>query len=89
MSFSQGVRSFLATRAATDPDAARLLEMFRKADGMLSEHPLKRVGNVESPRFAQAPSGLLRNGADRVWQNLNHLGSGGRDCYEPQKTSQT
>jgi hypothetical protein len=32
MSLSEGVRLLLAARAATDPDAARLLETFTKAD---------------------------------------------------------
>jgi hypothetical protein len=49
MRLSEGVRPLLAARAATDPDAARLLEMFTKADEMLSEHSLNRVGNVEIP----------------------------------------
>jgi len=32
MSLSEDVRPLLAARAATDPNAARLLEMFTKAD---------------------------------------------------------
>jgi hypothetical protein len=62
MSLSEGVRSLLAARAPTDLSAAKLLEMFLRADEMLSEHRSKRVGDVELPRFAQAPSGLLRDG---------------------------
>jgi hypothetical protein len=37
MSFSEDVRPLLAARAATDPNAARLLEMFTRADEILSE----------------------------------------------------
>ena len=48
-----------APRATTDPSAARLLEMFTKADEILSEHSLERVGDVEMPRPAQVPSGFL------------------------------
>ena len=59
VSLSEDVRPLLAARAATDPDAARLLEMFTKADEILSEHSLERIGDVEMPRLAQVPSGLL------------------------------
>jgi len=38
MSLPEDVRPLLAARAATDPSAARLLEMFTKADEILSEH---------------------------------------------------
>jgi hypothetical protein len=37
MSLSEDVRPLLAARAATDPNAARLLEMFTRADEILSE----------------------------------------------------
>jgi|HubBroStandDraft_6_1064221.scaffolds.fasta_scaffold00871_8 hypothetical protein len=37
MSLSEKVRPLLAARAATDPNAAKLLEMFTKADEILSE----------------------------------------------------
>jgi hypothetical protein len=33
--------------------------MFTKADEILSERPLERIGDVEMPRLAQVPSGLL------------------------------
>jgi hypothetical protein len=59
MSLSENVRPFLAARAATDPNAARLLEMFTKADEILSERSLGQIGDVEMPRLAQVPSGLL------------------------------
>ena len=59
VSLSEDVRPLLAARAATDPDAARLLEMFTRADEILSEHSLERIGDVEMPRLAQVPSGLL------------------------------
>jgi hypothetical protein len=57
MSLFENVRPLLATRAATDPNAARLLEMFAKADEILGER--EKIGDVEMPRLAQAPSGLL------------------------------
>jgi hypothetical protein len=53
MPLSENVRPMLAARAATDPNAARLLEMFTKADEMLSEHALERIGDVEMPGLAQ------------------------------------
>jgi hypothetical protein len=54
VSLSEDVRPLLAARAPTDPNAARLLEIFTKADEILSE----RIGDVEIPRLAQVPSGL-------------------------------
>jgi hypothetical protein len=57
MSLSQDVRPLLAARAATDANAARLLEMFTKADEILSERSLEGVGDLEMPR-AHVPSGL-------------------------------
>ena len=59
MSLSEDVRPLLAARAATDPNAARLLEMFAKADEILSERSLEKIGDVEISRLAQVPSGLL------------------------------
>ena len=58
MSLSEGVRPLLAARAATDPNAARLLEMFTKADEILNDRSLEEIGDLETPR-AQVPSGLL------------------------------
>jgi hypothetical protein len=59
MSLSEDVCPLLAARAATDPNAARLLEMFTKANEILSEGSLERTGDVEMPMLAQVPSGLL------------------------------
>jgi hypothetical protein len=59
MSLSEDVRPLLAARAATDPNAERLLEIFTKADETLSEHSRERIGDVDVPRLAQVPSGLL------------------------------
>jgi hypothetical protein len=59
MSLSENVRPLLAARAATDPNAARLLEMFTRADETLSERSLEQIGDVEIPRLALVPSGLL------------------------------
>ena len=39
MSFPEAVRSLLATRAASDPDAAKLLEMFQRADANFESVP--------------------------------------------------
>jgi hypothetical protein len=38
---SEQVRPLLAARAATDPNAARLLEMFDKANELLERSPYK------------------------------------------------
>jgi hypothetical protein len=59
MSLSEDVRPLLAARAATDPNAARLLEMFTKADEILSEGSLEQIGDVEMPRLTQVRPGLL------------------------------
>jgi hypothetical protein len=50
MSLSEDVRPLLAARAATDPNAARLLEMFTKADEILSERSLEGIRDLEMPR---------------------------------------
>jgi hypothetical protein len=47
MSLPEEVRALLAGRAGTDPDAARLLEMFTTADETLRERSLERIGDVE------------------------------------------
>ena len=47
MSLSEGVRPMLAARAATDPDAAELLEIFTKAEETLRECSLERIGDFE------------------------------------------
>jgi hypothetical protein len=43
MSLSEKVAPLLAARADTDPDAAKLLEMFTKAEKMLNESLLGKV----------------------------------------------
>jgi len=57
MSSSEDVRPLLAARAATDPNAARLLKMFKKADEVLGDYSLKAIGDPQMPRV-QAPSGV-------------------------------
>ena len=47
MSLSEKVGPLLAARAATDPDAAKLLEMFTKAEKMLNESSPARIGGLE------------------------------------------
>jgi hypothetical protein len=52
MSLSEDVRPLLAARAATDPNAARLLEMFTKADEIVSEHSIDQVmEDAETPKL--------------------------------------
>lgn len=58
MSVPEDVRPLLAARAATDPNAAKLLEMFTKADEILSERRLERIRDAEMPRLTQVPSRL-------------------------------
>ena len=54
MSVSEQVRPLLAARAARDPCAARLLEMFDKADELLERSPYKygdvEIFNSQSPK---------------------------------------
>ena len=59
MSLSADVRPLLAARAATDPNAARLLEIFANADEIVSEHSPERIGDVEMSRLAPEPLELL------------------------------
>ena len=47
MSIFEKVGPLLAARAATDPDAAKLLKIFAKAEKMLNESSLPRIGVVE------------------------------------------
>jgi hypothetical protein len=51
MSLSVKVGLLLAARAATDPDAAKLLEMFTKAEKMLNESLILPIGYEMSTRF--------------------------------------
>src|ERR1700732_3943260 len=53
MSVSEQVRPLLAARAATDPNAARLLEMFDKANEVLERSPYK-YGDVEIFKTAKS-----------------------------------
>jgi len=59
MSVSDNVRPLLVARAATDPDAAKLLEIFTKADEIVSERSLEQIGDVEPPSLAPVPPRLL------------------------------
>ncbi len=51
MSLSDELLPLLAARAATDPDAARLLEMFTRANEISSEQPRERICDVEIPKL--------------------------------------
>jgi hypothetical protein len=51
MSLSVKVGLLLAARAATDPDAAKLLEMFTKAEKMLNESSIPPIGDEMSTLF--------------------------------------
>ena len=53
MSLSKKVGPLLAARAATDPDAAKLLEMFKKAEKMLNESSILQIGD-EMPTIFSA-----------------------------------
>jgi hypothetical protein len=57
MSLSEDVRPLLAARAPTDPDAARLLEMFTNADEILREPLPGRIGDIGIPKLSQLSSG--------------------------------
>ena len=59
MSLSVDVRPMLAARPAADPNAARLLEMFRNADEVLNGRSPVQIGDVGMPRLAQVPSKSL------------------------------
>ena len=59
MSLSGNVRPLLAARAATDPSPASLLEMFTRADEILSESSQKQIGDAEMLRLTQVPARLL------------------------------
>jgi hypothetical protein len=52
---SDNVRPLLAVCAATDPNAAKLLEMLTNADEIVSERSLEQIGDVEPPRLVQVP----------------------------------
>jgi hypothetical protein len=61
MSLSENVRPLLTARAPTDPNAARLLEMFARADEIMNEYPLERIGDVEVPASRKCPPQGLRS----------------------------
>jgi len=52
MSLSEKIVPMLSARAVTDPDAAKLLEMFTKAEKMLNESSIVRIGDEMSTRFS-------------------------------------
>ena len=58
MSLPENVQSLLSARAAIDPNAARLLKMFTRADEILRECSLKRVGDVEIPGISASALGI-------------------------------
>lgn len=62
MSLSEKVGPLLAARAATDPDAAKLLEMFAKAEKSLNESSLLRDGDVEISKVFTSPNGRREAG---------------------------
>jgi hypothetical protein len=59
MPLTEDVRPLLAARAPTDPDAARLLEMFTKADEILRERLPGRIGDLKMPKLARVSTGSL------------------------------
>jgi hypothetical protein len=52
MSIFEKISPLLAARAATDPDAAQLLEMFTNAEKMLNEGSIVRIGDEMSTLFS-------------------------------------
>ena len=62
MSISEKVGPLLAARAATDPDAAKLLEMFTKAENMLNESSIGQIDDVEMPKLFCASNGRRQEG---------------------------
>jgi hypothetical protein len=58
MSLSENVRPLLAARAATDPNAARLLEMFAKVDEILSERSLEKIGDCRNAQTRASALGI-------------------------------
>jgi hypothetical protein len=62
MSIFERISPLLAARAATDPDAAKLLEMFTNAEKMLNEGSIVRIGDemllfASNVRRQQGPNG--------------------------------
>ena len=65
MSLSEKIVPMLSARAVTDPDAAKLLEMFTKAERMLNESSIVRIGDEISTRFS------VSNGRRKAGHNGN------------------
>ncbi len=63
MSLSEKIVPMLSARAVTDPDAAKLLEMFTKAEKMLNESSIVRIGDEMSTLFSAS------NGRRQTGQN--------------------
>jgi hypothetical protein len=61
MSLSEKIVPMLSARAATDPDAAKLLEMFTRAEKMLNDSSMARIGDEMSTLFS-ASNGRLQTG---------------------------
>ena len=61
MSLSEKIVPMLSARAATDPDAAKLLEMFTRAEKMLNDSSMARIGDEKSTLFS-ASNGRLQTG---------------------------
>jgi hypothetical protein len=51
MCLSDELLPLLAARAATDPNAARLLEMLTRPDEISSKQPPERIVNAEIPKL--------------------------------------
>jgi hypothetical protein len=62
MSIFEKISPLLAARAATDPDAANLLEMFTKAEKMLNESSSARIGGLEMSKLLTTSNGRRQTG---------------------------
>lgn len=56
MSFAEEIRPLLAARAATDPDAARLLAMFTRADQIVRGTSQEQIGDSETAKVSCTPT---------------------------------
>jgi hypothetical protein len=63
MSLSKKIVPMLSARAVTDPDAAKLLEMFTRAEKMLNESSIVRIGDGMPALFSAS------NGRPQTGQN--------------------
>jgi hypothetical protein len=70
MSLYEDVRPLLAARAATDPNAARLLEIFTRADEILSDQDetgeAKLLGKWKMSRI-NTLTPKLRKATETIW----------------------